>query len=58
MDAPLLNRFEKHYYNDFDNLSTEEKQIINDLINWMNTSSNYLHFNINDMYPVLTYNED
>eukprot|EP00347_Sterkiella_histriomuscorum_P006051 403354251 len=57
MDAPLLNRFEKHFYDDFSNLTRDQQLLVEDLTDWMDKSSNVMHFTSKDMYPVLTFNQ-
>lgn len=62
MDAPLLNRFEKHTYNDYENLTQENKELIEELIKWMKSVSSYTQkgaiFSSEDMFPVLTYDKE
>eukprot|EP00347_Sterkiella_histriomuscorum_P006472 403352639 len=57
MDAPLLNRFEKHFYDDLQSMSESQSEMVDSLVEWMDKTSKYKHFDAQNMYPVLTFNE-
>eukprot|EP00347_Sterkiella_histriomuscorum_P007764 403347649 len=57
MDPSLLNRFEKHFYDDFSNLTEDQQLLVKKLSQQIAKNSKFEHFNASDMYPVLTFND-
>ena len=53
-DPPFLNRFEKQYFNLFENFSEEERELITQLEEWMERIGCIGKFDQKDLLPSLT----
>ncbi len=53
MDAPLLNRFEKQFYKNFENINEIDEEIRLNLEQWLMSISDVENFSVDSMFPVL-----